>query len=232
MVHNLKPECVVLIHGFFRTRRDMQTLARALARSGYAIETPTLPTTRLCVDGCTARLEQFLLPRLDRHHRVHMVGHSMGGLIIRRFLSRNELPWPGRCVLIATPNQGSPLITRACRLAPILTSVLQPLADFRDNAPPIPPPMNGPHPDIGAIAGAKSTWPLRRLIPEPNDGRVYVASVPFPGMTGFIKVPFSHNQMHHRPEVASLVETFLRTGAFTSNESFPTQDEVEMTPLR
>ena len=105
-----KNEFVILLHGHMRTAADTRKMKRFLESYGYALFAPTLPTIFSPVDDCTDRLEKMLLQvPLEKYKQVHFVGHSMGGLIIRKYLSRNQIPNLGRCVLIATPNQGSEL---------------------------------------------------------------------------------------------------------------------------
>lgn len=44
--------------------------------------------------------------------RVHFVGHSLGGLLIRAYLQNKRMEKLGRFVLIGTPNRGSELVDR------------------------------------------------------------------------------------------------------------------------
>jgi len=82
---------------------------------------PPSPTTTKSVEQCVVKFEKLFaeIPK-GKYQRIHIVGHSMGGLIIRVFLSRNNIWNLGRCVLIATPNQGSDL-------ALLVHSILWPL---------------------------------------------------------------------------------------------------------
>lgn len=47
-----------------------------------------------------------------------------------------------------------------------------------------------------------------------NDGRVPVDSVSFDGMKEFIIMPYHHEEIHHRKDVAELVHCFFQNGTF------------------
>lgn len=108
-------ETVILVHGFFRTDRDMRYLEKGLEQNGYRTLSPELPTTFGTIEACTLRLEAVMEEMAHKGGKIHFVGHSMGGLIIRHYLARNRVAQLGRVVLIATPNQGSPLASAADR---------------------------------------------------------------------------------------------------------------------
>ena len=81
---NKRRELIILIHGFFRTRHDMAFLARFFEKNGYDVFRPNLPTSFSTLEQCTERLERKLQAMLLDGQRLHFVGHSMGGLIIRQ----------------------------------------------------------------------------------------------------------------------------------------------------
>ena len=114
-------ELVVLLHGFNRTNRDMSTLEVFFRSRGYHVITPELPILFQSLEDCTKKFEHYFYTIQGSYDNIHLVGHSFGGLIIRQFLSRNKVPNPGRCVLIATPSKGT-------ELAAIVASYLKPIA--------------------------------------------------------------------------------------------------------
>ncbi len=212
---NTAKELVVLLHGYMRTAYDMRKVKKYLESFGYDIFAPTLPTTFRSVDDCTVKLEKLFdtIPSGD-YDRVHFVGHSMGGLIIRLFLSRNKISNIGRCVLIATPNGGSDLAVKAHGKFGLAAKISPSVNDLMSPGLIIGPPLNKPYPEFGAIAGNKSPWIPGALIREDNDGRVAVSSVPFDGMEKFTVVPYRHTRIHKNQEVAKLVDGFLQRGSF------------------
>jgi pimeloyl-ACP methyl ester carboxylesterase len=209
-------ELVVLVHGFGRTGYNMGFLKNYFVEQGYAVWAPTLPTAFRSVDACAGILAKKLADRdsIEAYERVHFVGHSMGGLIIRRYLADHDLPNMGKCVLIGSPNGGTPLGAIARKWLPPLTWISPAYQSFQPGGVPITHPMHNPPPDFGAIAGDGGGLLLGRLIDTVNDGRVPVDSVPFPGMTAFILLHYHHDEIHHKKETADLIARFLETGLF------------------
>lgn len=207
---------VILVHGFFRTSQDMFFLKVYLEEKNYRGYTINLPTTFASLKECTEVLEQKMqLIKKEKIHKLFFVGHSMGGLIIRNYLSKNHVSNIGRCVLIATPNSGSRLADLALtglRLAPM--NPIRSLQALQTKAPEILPPLNNPPPEIGVIAGNQNNLLLGKLLPSQNDGRVEIESTFFPGMKEHIVLPFNHHDIHHKEETATLVWQFLEYGTF------------------
>ncbi len=210
-------ELLVLLHGYMRTALDMRKMKQHLKAPGRNIFAPTLPTTFKTVKDCTVELEKLMkkIPAGD-YKCIHFVGHSMGGLIIRRFLSRNHLSNPGRCVLIGTPNGGSDLAVKVMKAAKLVSRISPSLNDFIPGRA-MAPPLNSPLPEWGVIAGDESTFFPGSLIKEKNDGRVAVSSVAFSGMKELTVVPFRHTRIHKQHCVARLTDTFLKTGRFEAD---------------
>ena len=206
-------DMVILIHGFFRTPRNMSVLNDYFVAKGYRVFAPGLPTTFGSLDDCTEEFERRFSEIQGDYSRIHFVGHSMGGLILRNFLSRNTVQNIGRCVLIGTPNMGSNLASMISWCWPV-RKIVKPLDAFQPGGVDIPPPLNRPHPDIGAIAGDGDGLFPGTFIPGENDGRMPVDSVSFEGMKERVVLGYHHNEIHRKNDVAELVYRFLREGTF------------------
>jgi hypothetical protein len=118
-------------------------------------------------------------------------------------------------VLIATPNQGSPLADLCDEVArSFAVSPPQGVACLRTISEEIGPPRNQPAPEFGVIAGNRRHLLLGWFLDQENDGRVPVASTPCPGMTDFVVLPYHHKEIHHQFATANLVRNFLGSGRF------------------
>jgi hypothetical protein len=210
-------DTVLLIHGFFRTERDMFPMKSFLREKQLNAITISLPTTFTSIEQCTQLLIEKL-HRLSMHHgKIHLVGHSMGGLVLLNLLSRAALPNYGRCVLIGTPVNGSELADIAYDLSPRLTCLIKGLASLRTKA------VTGidnhivEKYELGVIAGGRNNILSRLFFDKDNDGRVSIESTKFKGMRDFIELPYGHTRIHHERLTSELVINFLHTGSFNGN---------------
>ena len=213
-INSKSTELVILLHGFAKTPRNMRPLQKFLESRGYIVLTPSLPVTFRSLETCSAKFEDFFRGIKGDYDCIHLVGHSIGGLILRLFLSGNDVKKLGRCVLIATPNRGTELAAIVNRYFKPLTWIFRPYDAIQPGGLAIPPPINFPTPEMGAIAGNRNALLFGKLINGENDGRVPLKSVPFEGMKEFIVLPFHHEEIHHRKKTAELVQRFLDKGTF------------------
>jgi pimeloyl-ACP methyl ester carboxylesterase len=146
---------------------------------------------------------------------VHFVGHSLGGLIIYRFLERYPVqPW-GRVVFLGTPCKPSQTALRAnhIRLVARLLgrSVAQELLRSRERRWTMGR-------DLGIIAGTQPVGVGRLLahFDEECDGTVTVSETRLPGAREHILLPVSHFGMLVSARVARETGSFLRDGRFSS----------------
>ena len=204
---------VVLVHGFFRRGRNMRYLAQILEQKGYRAFAPTLPTTFRCVQECSEKLAQMIEKRVHNGNVVHFVGHSMGGLVIRNYLSCRVVEGLGRVVLIGTPNGGSPYANLLLGL-PFSRKVFESLPDLAEPGLDIAPPRNFPAPEVGIIIGTKPDFVRRILLPGENDGLVTAESVRCIDASDEMSIPCSHERLHWRADTAEAVVSFLETGKF------------------
>lgn len=210
-------ERVLLIHGFHRTYNDMTPLRTFLMAKGYKVSRINLPLTFTTIEEATKALTEIAekkIPRLRPGEKIHLVGHSTGGLIIRHFLAVSDfLPYVGRCVLIATPNQGYKLAETAAKISKTYVSIYKTMNSLiPENVQQLD--LIGNEVEIGAIAGTKGLPIISNFIEGVNDGRLEVDAVLYEELKDFITIPFHHLQIHKREETAELVDLFLRTGSF------------------
>jgi triacylglycerol lipase len=103
---------IILLHGLFQSPACWLWFKFCLRRRGFsAVHTIALPPWK-DVEILTERLAKRVdeLRQANGLQKVHLIGHSMGGIIARNYLQiRGGAHKVDHCLLIATPNGGSKL---------------------------------------------------------------------------------------------------------------------------
>jgi len=209
-------ERIVLVHGIFRTARDMRFLETFLRARGYATLAPTLPTEFCSLDECCERLRAAVAGWNPGNARVHFIGHSMGGLIVRCLVSGGGPLQVGRCILIAAPNAGSGLADLACSLLGPFAGIFRGLQSLRRKDVRANAALNQGGGRYGVIAGTSGRMLTGLLLPGISDGRVELESAAAVAAQDFLVIPCRHTGIHHRRETAEAVLRYIRTGSFGS----------------
>lgn len=141
---------------------------------------------------------------------VHLVGHSLGGLMAIETLSRYQKLPPGRVVCLGSPLAGSGtarvlheknLGFMTGRSGPLLRGGLVQVPDDRE---------------VGMIAGAKGRGlgQIVRKFDGLHDGTVAVWETRIPGLREHMVIPTSHTGLVFSKEVAEHTANFLENGCF------------------
>jgi pimeloyl-ACP methyl ester carboxylesterase len=203
-------EAVLLLHGSWMNRWVMSYLVLALRGDGFAAQALTYRTMHDTLEDhlrrMTKRIAELAAPR------VHLVGHSLGGVIVLRYLQRNPDERVHRAVLLGTPVSG-------CRAAADFAQSVfgefllgRSLEIWRE-------PINtslDPRLEIGVIAGTRAfgVGSMVTRLPTPNDGVVCQDETRFPQMRDHLALPLGHTVMLVSRRVAREIAAFLKTGAF------------------
>lgn len=212
---NSIPDGVVLLHGIFRTKRSMASMARFLEREGFRVLNLGYPSTKHTLEGLADHIQPQIEQFAKKVKAIHFVGYSMGGLVIRVYINRHRPANLGRVVMVGTPNGGSEcadtlqhvglykkfygpagqqLITDQQEFAHIFGKV-----DY----------------DAGVIAG---NFPLdfiaSYIIGKPNDGKVSVESTHLPGQKAHKVIHADHTFFPTNRTMWKYALQFLKEGTF------------------
>ena len=147
--------------------------------------------------------------------RIHFVTHSLGGILVRQFLSTNEIPELGRVVMMGPPNQGSAAVDEL-EDVPGFDWLNGPAGRQLGKGEDSVPLALGPAEfELGIIAGNRTIDPITSAVLEnPDDGRVSVEDTKLDGMADFVVVNHSHAFMMRMQKTIEHTIKFLRTGSF------------------
>jgi pimeloyl-ACP methyl ester carboxylesterase len=207
---------VVYVHGLWMSGGESLFLRRRLAHEfGLVVHPFRYSASLWTMSEITARLQSFV-ESLDAP-TVHFVGHSLGGLVIYRFLERFPQQPPGRAVFLGTPSVASRVAEQASHIRLVATLMGQPVAD--ELLQPQERRWTTDRP-LGIIAGTQPIGVGQILVEfkEDSDGTVAVSETRLPGATDHLLLPVSHLGMLVSPRVARETGLFLREGRFSLGE--------------
>jgi pimeloyl-ACP methyl ester carboxylesterase len=202
------PETVLLLHGLMMRSPAMLPLAGRLRRRGFRPRLFGYPTLWRSPGTAIERLALQLYGFGEGP--VHLVAHSLGGLIAAEALSRYQRLPPGRLVCLGSPIAGSAAARGLAdkglgffsgKSGPLLRGGLIHLPEGRQ---------------VGMIAGSRSLGLGKFFgnLDGINDGTVGLWETRLPGLADHIVLPTSHAGLAFSPLVAKLAANFLEAGVF------------------
>jgi len=204
---------VVFLHGLWLHGPESILLRRRLQRDfRLDVEVFHYPSVAATMAEVTARLQAFIARRAPRE--LHLVGHSLGGLIAYRFLERFPEQPPGRVVFLGTPAVASRAAIQVSRLqwarALLGRCVAEELLTERRREWP-------GRRDLGIIAGTLPAGLGQLFVhfDEASDGSVGLSETRLPGASDYITLPVSHFGLLLSARVARATGSFLTHGHFS-----------------
>jgi pimeloyl-ACP methyl ester carboxylesterase len=187
-------------------------LEREYGMKGFTFNYPSVTKT---LDENAGLLARFI--EENGIEQAHLVGHSLGGLVILRMLANRYSEIPGRIVCVGSPLRGSRAATilNAKSWGEHLLGVSVPQGTLQGSANEWASEVIARR-EIGSVAGSIPLGMGHVAGPfgEPNDGTVTVAETRLDGATDHIVVPTTHTGMLISRNVAEQIGSFLRRGEF------------------
>lgn len=203
-------EHVILLHGLWMRGFALGMLHRRLMVDGYRVHRFDYLSVASSQERILARLQARMAEYAA--DTVHLVGHSLGGLLALRVCLDSGTPQPGRVVCLGSPLKGS---AAARAFAGWGRGGEALLGDNRELLEQGFDCWDGPR-EIGVIAGRLPLGlgaVLGQLDGE-HDGTVAVEETRLPGVADHRVVEANHTGLLFSQEVAQLTTAFLRQGRF------------------
>ena len=210
-------ESVIVLHGLRRTPASMAILVARLEDAGYGVTSFGYSSTSEPMEALIDQLEAAVaLCCADHPEDVHFVTHSMGGVLVRSYLSQQPEPHNGRVVMLSPPSQGSEIVDAFADSPRLRALFVGPAAsELGTDSAGIARKLGPVRFDLGIITGDKSLSPIGSwVIPGPDDGKVAVGRANVEGSADFLVISATHTFIMNRADVAEEVTYFLRQGRF------------------
>jgi pimeloyl-ACP methyl ester carboxylesterase len=212
----VREEAVVCVHGLWMSGFATGFWRARCADAGYAAHSFSYASTRHGLKANARRLADFAQALPQR--RIHLAGHSLGGVLIATMLEEQAWRLPGkelgRVVMVGSPFQGTYVGRSLARLGLGRAALGRAVQDWMEGEPPAVPAGV----DVGVIAGNRP-FGLGRIaapgLPLPHDGTVSVAETYVEGAREHLTLPVSHTEMLMSARVTQQMLRFFEQGAFT-----------------
>ena len=217
-VPTVKGPTVIVLHGLGEGRRSMRPLVESLRKNidatvlsfGYA-------STSTGIDDHGRALATVIkgLPAADS---ISFVGHSMGNLVVRRWMGMAEeedLARVRRMVMLGPPNQGSELARMVAKISVLAALSNGAARELVLDWNRISKNLAVPPCPFGIVAGGKGDdRGYSSFLAGDDDAVVRVEETKLPGANDFLLVPVHHASMMKNPRVQQATAAFLTTGRF------------------
>ncbi|EOQ89874.1 alpha/beta hydrolase family protein [Leptospira yanagawae serovar Saopaulo str. Sao Paulo = ATCC 700523] len=207
-------ECVVLIHGFLRSSNHLKNLSDFLIENGYYVVSIEYESTSMSI----SEIADSNLSNFEEHcqnQKIHFVTHSLGGILLRSYLKKNQIKHLGKIVMLAPPNKGSEVADFLSKFK-VFNLILGPVvSQLKTDQNSYVNSLGLPNFQFGIIMGNVTIDPISSyLIPGDDDGKVSIENSKLENMNDFLLVERTHNFIVDAPEVKEAILNYFKFGKF------------------
>ncbi len=201
---------IIILHGLYMHGIVMLPLSQRLEKLGYQTEVISYNTVAINEDKVFPAIDKAIDPS-----QVNvLVGHSLGGVVIKRYLAsrKPDSTTISHVVAIGSPINGASLIDKIQKLG--LGVILGNSAKFgletHDSTWSFPQ-------KLGSLAGTIPIGVRSILIgtESHSDGTVTVDETKITGMTDHQQVRYTHTSLIYSSKVAEKIDHFIRNDRFS-----------------
>ncbi len=205
---------MILLHGLARTASSMEKLEFSLQKENFHVVNLGYPSRDHSIQELSAIA---ITPALEQcsNRQFNFVTHSLGGILLRHYLSTRDIPDLHRVVMLGPPNQGSEVVDSMKDVPGFNFINGKAGRQLGTGESSIPNQLGRADFDVGIIAGSRSiNFILSYLIPGIDDGKVSVERTKIEGMNDHIVIPTTHTFMMSNKHVIRQVVYYLNHGKF------------------
>ena len=207
--------CAILLHGLARSDSSMEKLAESLRQENYQTVNVDYPSRDYPIEVLAEATIAPALEQCSDDKGINFVTHSLGGILVRHYLSNHEIPNLERVVMLGPPNQGSEVVDEMKSFPGFHFINGDAGMQLGTGELSIPNQLGKAEFDVGIVAGTKSiNWILSWIIPNTDDGKVSVERTKLEGMNDHIEMKVTHPFMMKNDEVIAQVVHYLKNGTF------------------
>jgi len=202
---------VVLLPGLWMPAWVMRPLAGRLRARGHRCVTFGYRSARASLEENASRLARFIDTLVC--DRVHLVGHSLGGVLALHTATAHRAARVQRVVMAGSPYRDSYTARRLGDRAWGRRILGRTVREWLDCEKPAAPPGV----EVGVIAGTRACGLGLIVAPDterPHDGVIRSRETRVPGMAAYVEVQASHAGLLLSQTVARLIDRFLAHGRF------------------
>ena len=220
MSHIAQAECVILLHGLARTHGSMEKIAEHLRNDHYHVVNLGYPSRHHAIEELAHMAIMPALKECQAHEKINFVTHSLGGILVRQFLSQHNISNLHRVVMLGPPNQGSEVVDKMANVPGFhfINGDAGLQLGTQENS--VPVALGSADFDVGVIAGTSSiNLILSLIIPGQDDGKVSVERTKLEGMNDHIVMDVTHSFMMRNKRVIRQVIHYLKNGSFMREQT-------------
>jgi len=201
---------IIILHGLYMHGMVMQPLSRKLRSFGYRTKVLTYNSVAINQHRLFNMIDNALSPTMPNI----LVGHSLGGLVIKQYLHSRQPSTDkvSHVVTIGTPIRGASIVTRLQSLGMGTLLGNSPLFGLQEHHDQWHYPQK-----LGSIAGTLPIGARALLLMDrraPSDGTVTVEETKIEGMSDHIQVPKTHTSLIYSAFVPEQIDYFVHNDAF------------------
>lgn len=215
MTSTAHASCVILLHGLARTSSSMTVMKERLLEQGYHVINDGYPSRDASIEELAEIAIAPAIQICNDYDEINFVTHSLGGILVRQYLSRHEIPKLKHVVMLGPPNQGSEVVDKLNKIPGFQFINGDAGLQLGTGELSVPNKLGPANFDVGIIAGTQSiNLILSTFIPGVDDGKVSIESTKLEGMNDHLEMATTHTFMMKNKKVLEQVTHYLSNGKF------------------